>query len=132
MTKNIGQVLWTDLTVANAVDCRDFYHEVIGWSSEGVSMGDYEDFSMKATGPRPDPMGDGSVVAGVCHAKGDNGDMPAQWIIYVGVEDLDASIAKAKQLGGKHVSKIRSYGKDRFSVIADPAGAVIGLYQQAD
>ena len=48
-----------------------------------------------------------------------------------GVEDLDASIAKAKELGGRHVSKIKSYGKDRFTVISDPAGAVIGLYEQA-
>ncbi len=129
---NLGQILWTDLTIKNATEVKAFYEEVIGWKSDAVSMGEYDDYSMIASGDRPAPMGDGKTIAGVCHAKGPNADMPAQWILYVGVADLDTSLAKTKELGGEQVGDIKSYGEDRFAVIKDPAGAAIGLYQQAE
>jgi hypothetical protein len=131
MANHIGQVLWTDLTVPNADEVRDFYQAVIGWSASGVDMGGYEDYSMLAPG---DPMAktteEAKMVAGVCHTRGDNADMPAQWLIYVGVDDLDRARTATEEKGGKIVTKIKSFGKDRFCVVSDPAGAVIGLYEK--
>ena len=34
-----GTIAWTDLTVPDAEGLRDFYEQVVGWSSEGLSMG---------------------------------------------------------------------------------------------
>ena len=33
----------------------------------------------------------GKVAAGVCHARGSNAKLPAQWLIYITVEDVDKS-----------------------------------------
>lgn len=118
-----GTFGWHDLTVEDAPAVRDFYAEVVGWKSSGVSMGDYEDFAMLT------PAGD--AVGGVCHARGPNADLPATWLIYVHVDDLDASVATVDRLGGKLIARPRPVGDDRMAVIEDPAGAVIALYEAA-
>ena len=43
-----GSIIWTDLTVPNAEKVKNFYGSVIGWKSEPVSMGEYNDFSMNS------------------------------------------------------------------------------------
>jgi predicted enzyme related to lactoylglutathione lyase len=116
-----GTVVWRDLTVGNAPEVREFYTRVTGWKADPVSMGDYQDYSMLAEG--------GECVAGVCHARGVNDGMPAQWLIYIKVADLDRSIAECTALGGKVIHGPRSMGDSRFCVIQDPAGAVAGLIQ---
>ncbi len=118
----IGTIVWTDLTIPNAEEVRDFYKEVVGWQSSDVEMGDYADFSMDAPGTN-------QTVAGICHARGDNASQPPQWLIYILVENLDASVQACQRLGGNVISGPRQVGADRFCVIRDPAGAVMALYQ---
>ncbi len=83
-------------------------------------MGDYNDFNMNAPA-------DGETVAGVCHARGCNEGIPAQWLMYVRVADIGASIGHCQQMGGKLLREPVTMGKDQFCVIQDPAGAVLGL-----
>jgi predicted enzyme related to lactoylglutathione lyase len=66
-------------------------------------------------------------VAGVCHARGANANLPAQWLVYVQVEDVEASARRAAELGGAVVDGPRGMGSLRFCVIRDPAGAVLAL-----
>ena len=120
----VGQVCWRDLTVENAAEVRDFYQAVTGWSSTGQSMGDYEDYNMN----RP---GDGETVAGICHARGSNANIPPQWLIYIVVEDVDQSAVKCRELGGEVIDGPRDMGQSRFCIIKDPAGAVAALIQNA-
>jgi predicted enzyme related to lactoylglutathione lyase len=115
-----GKILWHDLTIPNADEVRDFYKAVAGWDHEEVNMGDYSDYSMKA--------GE-EVVAGVCHAKGPNAEMPPQWMMYITVEDLDKTIAAAEARGGQVVGTVREMGENRMAVIRDPAGATAVFYQ---
>ena len=70
----LGQVSWFDLTVKNAEQVRDFYKEVIGWNSSEVDMGGYSDYNMN--------LQEGETVAGICHSRGLNVNLPAQWLIY--------------------------------------------------
>jgi predicted enzyme related to lactoylglutathione lyase len=120
----MGTIGWHDLTVENADEVRDFYKAVAGWDSQSVSMGEYDDYNMLASGT-------GSGVAGVCHARGDNADLPPQWLLYIYVEDIDRCVAKCEELGGEVVAGPKSMGKARYCVVRDPAGAVCGLYQPA-
>jgi predicted enzyme related to lactoylglutathione lyase len=120
----IGTIGWHDLTVEKAEEVRDFYKAVVGWESGPVSMGDYDDFNMLASGT-------GDPVAGVCHARGGNAGLPPQWLLYVYVENIEACIAKCKELGGEVVAGPKSMGEARYCVVRDPAGAVCGLYQEA-
>ena len=120
----VGTIVWRDLTVENASDIRDFYSEVVGWKPESVSMGEYDDFNMNA------PQS-GTPVAGVCHARGTNSDLPAQWLNYVVVNDLDHSVERCKELGGEILVGPKGMGQARYCVIRDPAGAVLALYTQS-
>lgn len=116
----IGAIEWRDLTVPDAVGVKDFYSHVVGWHTEPVSMGDYNDFNMNL----PDS---GEIVAGVCHARGCNDGIPAQWLMYVRVADIRASVASCHAHGGKVVKEIAEMGKLEFCIVQDPAGAVLGL-----
>lgn len=118
----IGTPAWRDLTVPDAGKLRDFYTSVVGWGSLEVEMGGYSDFSMVAPGT-------GEAVAGICHARGTNENLPPQWLMYVVVEDVDRSAAKCAELGGEVIDGPRALGQGRFCVIKDPAGAVCALYQ---
>jgi predicted enzyme related to lactoylglutathione lyase len=122
-TPAIGIIAWTDLTVPNADAVRDFYSEVVGWRANEVDMGGYADYSMQ------EPTS-GKEVAGVCHARGGNAELPAQWLVYITVADLDASIARCTALGGSVIAGPKGSGA-RYCVIRDPAGAVAALYQPA-
>lgn len=67
---------------------------------------------------------------GICHARGGNADLPAQWLVYFQVANLDESIAETLRLGGKTVSTMKSYGKEsRYIIVQDPTGAVCALFE---
>ena len=121
--QEVGKIVWTDLTVPKAKEVRDFYSSVVGWKSSDVDMGEYEDFTMLT-------RTSSSAISGICHARGENADLPAQWLIYILVADLDESIAQCNQLGGKVISGPKNMGRNRYCVIQDPAGAVAALFQQ--
>lgn len=115
----LGVVAWRDLTVPDAEPIARFYAEVAGWTVRPHPMGDYADFDMLSA--------DGEVAAGVCHARGGNAGVPAQWLIYITVEDVDRSAARCRELGGRVVDGPRAMGRHRFCVVQDPAGAVAAL-----
>ncbi len=118
----VGSINWTDLTVANAEEVKNFYSQVVGWQTEPVDMGGYSDFSMMT------PLSD-QTVAGICYAQGVNADLPPQWLIYITVNDVDQSAARCIELGGKVVAGPRELGEQgHFCVIQDPAGAVAALF----
>ena len=118
----VGKVGWIDITVDDASGLRDFYGKVVGWLPENVSMGDYDDFAMAM----PDT---GEAVTGICHARGEDGDLPSGWLIYIVVADIDESIAACEAGGGRLVLAPRGLAGGRFCVIEDPSGATAGLYQ---
>ena len=121
--KKVGEITWFDLTVENAEEIKDFYSKVIGWSSDPVQMGGYNDFNMIKPG-------DNQTAAGICHARGGNASLPAQWLIYINVADIEESAKNCTSLGGKMLSEpknMQGYGK--YCVIQDPAGAVCALFE---
>ena len=122
MSENIGKIGWIDLTVEDASGLRDFYQKVVGWNVEDTSMGDYSDYTMMCPG-------DGDAVAGVCHARGSNADLPGGWLIYITVADVAASAAACVANGGKLVVEPRGLAGGTFCVIEDPSGATSALYQ---
>jgi len=117
---NIGRIEWMDLTVDDASSVRNFYTSVVGWSSSDVDMGSYSDFNINLPGTE-------DTIAGVCHARGSNQNIPSQWLIYVRVESVADSAEKCKKLGGEVLDGPRRMGGSNFCVIKDPAGAVMAL-----
>ena len=122
MSKDVGRIGWIDMTVDNAAKTRDFYAAVVGLVPQPVSMGDYDDFNM--TLPES-----GEPAAGICHARGSNAELPAGWLIYFTVDDVDASARACVEQGGEIVVEPKELAGGRFCVIKDPNGAAAALYQ---
>jgi predicted enzyme related to lactoylglutathione lyase len=116
-----GNIGWIDLTVPNAVELKNFYKEVTGWQWEPLSIGDYEDFVMLASG---------AAKTGIRHQQGQNSEIPSQWMIYINVEHLDQSITTCISKGGKVISTIIAMGESgKYCFIEDSAGAVCALFE---
>lgn len=121
----IGSIGWIDLTVDDASEIRDFYKSVTGWSHGEVGMGEYSDYTMHTPA-------DNAAVAGVCHKRGGNADLPSQWLIYITVANLDVSMDECKKRGGTVILGPKSMGPTaRYCIIQDPVGAVAGLFEQS-
>jgi predicted enzyme related to lactoylglutathione lyase len=116
----VGTIIWQDLTAPNADGLKEFYSQVIGWHAEPVNMGAYSDYEMVS------PTS-GEPVVGICHAAGPNADLPAQWLIYFSVANVEESIARVLELGGEVLVGPKPLGDETFCVIRDPAGAVCAL-----
>ncbi|NND81012.1 MAG: VOC family protein [Gammaproteobacteria bacterium] len=116
----IGAIEWFDLTVPDAQGLSAFYAQVVGWQPQPVSMGDYDDYNMT----QPDS---GDTVTGVCHARGSNANLPAQWLMYARVADVEASAQRCIELGGEVLDGPRTMSGSNFCVIRDTAGAVLAL-----
>jgi predicted enzyme related to lactoylglutathione lyase len=123
---DIGSIAWFDLSVNDAECVQDFYSSVVGWKANPVNMGGYNDYSMQ----QPDS---GKDVAGVCHAKGVNADLPAQWMMYIKVANLSESLQQVKEKGGEQLTKVKQLSStSEYAVIKDPAGAVCAIYVEND
>lgn len=116
-TPRAGEIVWRDLTVPDAGAVRRFYESVVGWETSPHPMGDYDDYEVRVPG--------GDVVAGICHARGDNAALPPRWLLYVAVDDVDAAAARAVGMGGRILDGPRAMGPNRFCALEDPAGAAI-------
>ena len=116
----IGAIEWFDLTVEDAETVKDFYCSVVGWHASAASMGDYDDFDINLPNS-------GETIAGICHARGSNSKLPAQWLMYVQVQDAAQSAARCTELGGTVLDGPRAMGGSQLCVIRDSAGAVLAL-----
>ena len=94
-----------------------FYRELFGWEAEGFDT-DY----------RLVDLGEG-IGGGLMRCRD---DMPAYVTIYVAVDDLDATLAKVKDLGGTPLLPPTPIaGVGAFALFQDPEGNTIGLLHPA-
>ena len=108
-----------ELMSTNVPKSKAFYGKLFDWKLEDMDMGD-KIYTMIKVG---DGTGGGLM-------ENPMPDAPSLWVAYVEVDDVKAATSKAKSLGAtvkKDVSEVA--GKGSFSVIADPTGALLGLWQ---
>jgi predicted enzyme related to lactoylglutathione lyase len=116
-----GSFGWCQLNVppAGREAAKKFYESVFGWThrDDPMPMGDAYTTFLGADGPRGGMM---PMPPGV--------NAPAHWLIYFASADVDATTAKAGELGGKAIVPATDIpGVGRFAVIADPQGAVFAV-----
>ena len=119
-----GRIVWLNLSVTDAIEARDFYQDVVGWSARDVdpedASGQYADFALCTP--------DGVAVAGVRYARGVTEDLPPVWLICLPVGDLDESLSRARAAGGKVLDQIAGpSGEPVYAVIRDPVGVCFAL-----
>jgi len=108
-----------ELQTQDLVKAKKFYQGLFDWRLEDLPMG----YTMVQVG---EGTGGGMMKCPVPGA-------PSHWLPYILVDDVKASTKKAKGLGAKVVqdaTEVPSHGW--FSVIVDPAGAAVGLWQGKD
>ena len=97
---------------------REFFGKLFGWSypTEGAFPG----YTFVETGVP------GALYTAISPLQGDN-DLV---IFFVGVDNMDDTIADATRLGGRVMQEPVSVPGVSFALIADPQGHVVGLAQQ--
>ena len=98
-------------------ESKIFYEKLLGWQpSEGPG-------GMTMFGGEKGPF---AALAG----RQKDSDEPG-WLPYVQVDDVDAATKNAVKLGAAIVKEKRRGPAGEFSVVRDPGGAAIALWQKA-
>jgi predicted enzyme related to lactoylglutathione lyase len=119
-----GTLCWTELATRDTKAAERFYTQLFGWKSKtGSDAGmEYTEFSVQGPGGQAVPG------AGMMAMTPQMGSAPPNWMPYFAVTDCDATTTKAKQLGGNtYVPPTDIPNVGRFSVLADPQGAVFAV-----
>lgn len=109
----------TDLDAAEV-----FYSGLFGWESQRQPTGEGMVYSMQSIG--------GKSVAGIYPQLPDQREAgyPPHWLTYITVDDVDVVTSNVESAGGKVFDApfdVMEVG--RMSIIADPTGAVVALWQ---
>lgn len=117
-----GSVVWNELLTSDADAAKRFYTELFGWKADPQPMpGDpTKTYTLLKIGD----VQIGGLMAQTPDMKG----VPSAWATYFGVDDADATFAKATRLGGQTmVPPTNIPGIGRFAWIQDPQGAVFAI-----
>jgi predicted enzyme related to lactoylglutathione lyase len=111
----VGQFVWRDLMSTDPEQAETFYRQLFGWSVDAVDMGGAGSYRMIRDGEQQ--------LGGIVPLDPSRG-IPSHWISYIAVNDVDATAAKAVDLGGTVlVPPFDIPGVGRTAVIGDPVGA---------
>jgi uncharacterized protein len=117
-----GVPCWVDTWQPDADAAMTFYTQLFGWEAEDTMPAGVEGTHYMCSLR-------GRDVAAIASRPNAAPDVTA-WTTYVWVDDVDATLAKAKDAGGSAlVEPFDSLDGGRIAVIADPAGAAIGTWQ---
>ena len=125
MSKTLGQFVWCDVMTSDSKAAEAFYRNVIGWDAKDSGMIG-RSYTLFSAGPMM--VGGLMPIPEEAHAMGAR---PA-WNGYVLVDDADVYSERVKAAGGAiHRAPEDIPGVGRFSVAADPHGAVFILFEGA-
>ena len=120
-----GLFVWHELMTTDMEGAKAFYCDVLGLTCADPKMPGPPYWIFSA--------GEG-MVAGLMNIPPESRAMgaPPMWSGYIYVENVDASTAKLKDMGGSVIRPPEDIpGVGRFSVVADPQGAVFELFTSA-
>ena len=115
-TASKGQFVWYEHLTQDARAATAFYTDVVGWKTQPFAEGGDYVMWVGSQGP----------LGGVMKLPDEAEQMgaPPHWMAHVQVDDVDATAALVKKLGGKvHKEPTDIPTVGRFAVIADPQGA---------
>jgi predicted enzyme related to lactoylglutathione lyase len=112
-----NKIVWFEVVGKEGDRLKGFFGELFGWKYNEAKEFNYGMTDAELTGI---PGGVGVAPVGASWAT-----------FYVGVDDIEAALAKAKRLGGKELLPVTKLpDASFFAVFADPEGHPIGLFQK--
>ncbi len=109
-----------ELNATNVGAAKTFYGSLFGWGLKDETM----------------PIGAYTMIdVGEGTAGGILKQMipgaPSSWVPYVLVDDIEAHTKKAESLGASVMVPVTDVGMGKLSIVSDPVGAPLGLWQPA-
>jgi len=110
---------WNELMTTDTKKAGDFYSTTFEWGRDVQNFGPLE-YTMFNNGDRP--------AGGMLQIAPEMGPIPPNWLVYFAVDDCDAKVQKATELGGTVMKRADDIpGVGRFAVLGDPQGAVFAI-----
>jgi predicted enzyme related to lactoylglutathione lyase len=111
-----GALAWNELQSPDLDASAAFYSALFGWEVQ-------------------DAPGMTERYLAIKNGSANNGGMrqatpgmPPAWLVYFGIDDIDAGIARVQELGGSKLVGPVDIQVAKFAVVQDPQGAVFALY----
>jgi predicted enzyme related to lactoylglutathione lyase len=118
-----GRVAWFDITTTNLAQSKAFYGKLFDWQFESLP-GPYADLAAEI-------VSRGTSIGTIRKAEGSISAFDG--VVYIQVDDIQASCKKAEELGGKVVPGFPfdlSDGAGAIGLVIDPAGHPVGMYSR--
>ncbi len=116
-----GVFVWDELQTKDIEGAKSFYGDVFGWTYADQDMGGGFTYTMFRSGD--------TDRAGANPLPPDS-QTPTHWLTYIGTSDVDATVAKARELGATvYMEPMDIPEVGRFAVLADATGAAFGLWK---
>jgi predicted enzyme related to lactoylglutathione lyase len=110
-----GRFVWHDLMTPNPAGSHEFYGKTVGWKKQSWDKDPGYLMFAAPSGP----------IGGTVEARA----LTPHWLAYIGITDVDATIAAATQLGGRVQTAPTSLPNGGvYAVLVDPQGAVFGVH----
>ena len=114
-----GSWVWNELWTSDVDTALAFYSKLLGYTHEAMDMGEQGTYHVLNTAG---DKGRGGVL------RSPDPNVPAQWVPYLRVSNVDAVLASAKRLGANvcmEGTDIPTVG--RIGMMIDPQGAMIAV-----
>ena len=115
-----GTMGWNDLASRDAAAATSFYTQLLGWNTDDMDMGDGSTYTIMKVGERSN--------GGIYDASAFLPDgVPSHWTTWFVVDDTDAAVARATELGGTVVRPAQDSPQGRMGFLQDPTGAMFAI-----
>jgi predicted enzyme related to lactoylglutathione lyase len=119
-----GEWIWAVYQSPDAASAAAFYQDLGNYEVvPDERVGNAESFSLQA---------EGYARASLVEIPAGRSELRPEWLYFVRVRDVSASVARAVELGGRVLAAPRAdLLEGRLAVITDPGGAPLGLLEWA-
>jgi predicted enzyme related to lactoylglutathione lyase len=116
----VSRVMHFEIPVDDPARAARFYGDVFGWAVDKWGLVDYWTMT---TGAEPGPGAEGALTP--------RSEAPEGVMVYVGVDDIGAAIAKVRAAGGETLTQsLPVPGMGWMARIRDSEGNIVGLFQE--
>jgi predicted enzyme related to lactoylglutathione lyase len=133
LVNETGTLSWNELVTNDVDGSKRFYGDALGWQTSAFEAGgdaEYTIWHPPGAEPKQGPDEGGNGMGGMIGSRAWPEGTPNFWLAYFAVDDTDATVARAEELGGAVAAPAFDVpGVGRMAVLADPQGAVFAVIQ---
>jgi predicted enzyme related to lactoylglutathione lyase len=123
VVNELGAISWNDLATHDAAQAKDFYRGLLGWEYDEANEEIAGYTIVQHAGASEGRQG------GIRQMRPEEEGIPSYWSVYFPVEDAGAAGEQLSAAGGSVHVPPTEVPAGRFSVVADPQGAVFALFE---